>query len=873
MGNKKQKKQISTTERVYNAIVELHSKKGPLDINSTRNSLKHTKGIDSGAKFNAALEQLIQSGRISRDGHTISPATPKAEITTPISQPSANLVYGRVVKLSHDNLVFVPNDNSIVRGKVFLLNDKSTLPSFENKLCTLELTSNPYDDAPMGVVKDILGDAGNPIAEYDAIAQSHGAIMSWLDPAVQQEIKALPTSVNPNDYNLVDEQGILRVNNNATETIVDLRHLPFTSTDPKGCMDMDDVMYSTYDNVGNIVVYSAIADVTRYVKPNSEIGKRYIHGGFTFYASNRAYNILPPELSTGICSLHPNVPRLTFVIKTTIDATTGLPIESKFMNALVESKEKFSYGEAQHIVDTRPDITRTYLLQKTKAGHALSREELVVMNKYASDLISKGFSTRNSITFNTKNEYRPVFSEDGLHIVAMAPAERYPYDKVVENFMVTANEESAKFALQHNIPIIFRVHDEPNSKKIDQAYEFFSFLHIPFDGDLSPSGTRRIVESVKGTYKENVVNNFLVRMQSKAKYSISTDPKSVQFLGAKNSRNGNSFVSQRLQTVNRHARNHALQELIENIKEEEKMISHFGLQSEHYSHTTAPIRRITDYVTHYNIKAFLNHTPMLPMSVVREITEWANEREDAIIKAEREQHEFNSALYCEDRINEVMKGRISGFRSIVEGRISGAKDIMVIVENEETGVRVQIPAMELLTAKYSHFNDVKISTFGCGLVTKGGNRPLLTLCEEVTFKVAEASRVTRSVYASTNLVKDFTQTSFLAELQELSAITTDESQIRNPIHQRNLYEARLKGASEARPASKKVVTETSTRLSRDGVAGVIDATEAEEIARQATARYKANKNGYGSSKSNRQAYNADDYYFEQDLDSTDDDVM
>ena len=106
------------------------------------------------------------------------------------------------------------------------------------------------------------------------------------------------------------------------------------------------------------------------------------------------------------------------------------------------------------------------------------------------------------------------------------------------------------------------------TKKIDQAYEFFSFLHIPFDGDLSPSGTRRIVESVKGTYKENVVNNFLVRMQSKAKYSISTDPKSVQLLGAKNSKNGNSYVSQRLQTVNRHARNHALQELIENIKEE-----------------------------------------------------------------------------------------------------------------------------------------------------------------------------------------------------------------------------------------------------------------------------------------------------------------
>lgn len=873
MGKKKQKKQTSITERVYATIVELHAKKGPLDINATRHNLKHKHGIDSGAKFNVALEQLIESGRIVKEGHTISPATPTTKIA-PVSQ-SSNLIYGRVVKLSHDNLVFVPNDNSVVRGKVFLLNDKSILPTYENKLCTLELSpSASYDDAPTGFVRDILGDAGNPIAEYDAIAQSHGAIMSWLDPAVQEELKLLPRTVNPNDYNLVDEEGILRVNNNAPETIVDLRHLPFTSTDPKGCMDMDDVMYSTYDNAGNIVVYTAIADVTRYVKPQSEIGKRYIRGGFTFYASNRAYNILPPELSTGICSLHPNVPRLTFVIKTTIDAQTGLPIESKFMNALVESKEKFSYAEAQHIVDTRPDITKTYLLHKTKAGHALTKEELVVMNKYASDLISKGFSTRNSITFSAKNEYHPVFSEDGLHIVDMALAERYPYDKVVENFMVTANEESAKFALQHNIPIIFRVHDEPNSKKIDQAYEFFAFLHIPFDGDLSPSGTRRIVESVKGTYKENAVNNFLIRMQSKAKYSISTDPKSVQLLGGRGGRQGNNnFASQRLQTVNRHARNHALQELIENIKQEEKVISHFGLQSEHYSHTTAPIRRITDYVTHYNIKAYLNHTPMLPMSVVREIAEWANEREDEIIKAEREQHEFNSALYCEDRINEVMKGRISGFRSLVEGRISGAKDIMVIVENEETGVRVQIPAIEILASKYSHFNDVKISTFGSGLVTKGG-KPLVTLCEEVTFKVAEASRVTRTVYASTNLTKDFTQTSFLAELQELAEVTTDVSQIKNPIFQRSLYEARTRKGHTS-TTTKKSVAQTSSRLTREGVVGGIDEDEAEQIARHEKAKYKASKKGYGSSRSNRQAYDMDDYYFEQPTTDTmdDDDIM
>lgn len=770
MSDKQDLKKKRIRARVLKEILDLYHKRGgaPLDIETAREQLKHIKGIDSGKKVMEAVDALVASGDLVMTNGTITPpTTPKAKSSSTPTSTDPNLIYGRVVKVSHDNLVFIPNDKRDVTGQVLLLNDRKTLPRFENKLVTLALSNGGPNARPMGTIVDILGDAGNPIAEYDTIAQAHGAIMCWTDPLIQAEIDKIPLEVKDTDYNLSTEDGVIIKDNGAGETVVDLTHINFTTTDPATCRDMDDAIYSTYDENGNIVIYTAVADVSRYVDPNSEIGKLYFRGGFTFYASNKAYNILPTELSTGICSLNPGVNRMAFVIKTTIDQRTGKPIESKFMNAMIRSREKFSYEQAQHIVDTCPTYTPMHLLDKCKAGVPLNREEQVVMNKVASDLLTKGFSTRHSVQFSTRNEYKPIFSEDGLQIVGMAEEEHCDYHKVIENFMITANEEAARFALEHNIPIVYRVHDEPNERKVDQAMEFFGYLRIPFDGDLSPYGTKHILEMVKGTSKEKAVNNFLVRMQSKAKYSISTDPKSVELMAMSTSpgniHRDHRFVSKKLESLNRGARSQAMAELIDSIKQEEKTISHFGLQSAHYSHTTSPIRRITDYITHYNIKAFINHTPMLPMSFVREIAMWANEREYEIAQAEREQQEFNSALYASTHINEVMKGRVCGFRSLVEGKISGAQDIMVLVENEDTGIKVQVPAVMLLGGSTK---DVCISKYGNAIVKRSGTKPYITLCQEVTFKIAEASTITKTVYASTNLTADYTKTNFLQEVAD-----------------------------------------------------------------------------------------------------------
>lgn len=916
--NNKDIKRIKTRERVYKAIAQENGQ----DLFTLRTKLVKLHIVDSGNKFDSAIEDLKATGRIAVTGKTVSVTdlrqgtyfqsgnksyvvldgdtrqygidrkytenahsgdkvnvgfsyvnghqplpfivkpsaptyarteTPKVNgIPTLQVNENPNLIYGRVMKTDHDNLVFIPNDKKRFRdSQIFILNDKKTWAKYQDKICTMELVPN-YDTAnPMGFIKEIKGDAGNPIAEYDVIAESHGANMSWNDEVILKEIEKIPTEVNLKQFNLTDENGNVLVNNHSKENIVDLRHLKFTTTDPATCKDMDDAIYSTFDENGNLVVYTAVADVSRYVDLDSEIGKRYIKGGFTTYAPNKAYNILPTELSTGICSLNPNVDRLAFVVKTVINPKNGEPIDSSFMEAVIESKEKYSYEDAQRITDSHPEFTKQHLVNAINSNRELSLEEQVVLNKIAADILWKGFNSRNQIEFNTNNEYDVIFNGDFSNIVDIVPQENCAYHKVIEAFMVTANEASAKFALDNNIPIVYRVHDEPDEDRLEKAYEFFGYLDIPFDGDLSPTATKALIESVKGTSKEKVVNNFLVRLQSKAKYSITPDPKQVEFISDKlerKAKNNGHNASKALKNLPKKQQNLAFKQLIEQVKNaEDEMISHFGLQSKHYSHTTSPIRRITDYVTHYNIKAYLNGSTMIPIDTVREIALWANQMQDENDLAEREFNDLNSAIYCENNINKVMKGKICAFRYITEGKNSGIENLVVIVENEEKGIKVQIPAIEVLGSKIANVKNIGISQFGSAIINKDNSKALVTLCDEVEFKIASGNRITRECFASTNMLKDFTNSSPFELLEE---IRKQESYTGSRPSSKRIFENAKFARSERIELAKREQDENARAkkaikdIKTKGVAEDVTPEEAREFTKQSRRQAKSHRDEY-----------------------------
>ena len=699
-----------------------------------------TNGIKGSANVLVSYFNKIIQGKVVKVPFVI-----KEEEATKQSGKDADVIYGRVVKTSHDELVFFANDKKRYRNPIYILNDKKSVAKYQDKICTMRVVSDEKE-VQGGILLEIKGDAGNPIAEYDAIAESHGAIMSFSDPLVQAEIKNIPTEVDLTDKNLCREQDYEEMRAVKNNVIVDLRDLSFTTTDPATCKDMDDAIYSTFDKNGNVVVYTAVANVTKYVKLNSEIGRRYIQAGFTTYAPNKAYNILPPELSTNICSLNPNEDRLALVVKTTIDSKTGNPIESTIMDAVINSKKNYSYEEAQAIVDSHEEITRVSLLDKILSGESLSQDEQVVMNKFASDILWKGLKRRSLIEFETDNEYDVTLNEDMSDIVDIKKQENCAYHKVIEAFMVTANEATAGFTLKNKIPNIYRVHDNPNEDKLERAYEFFEYLNVNFDGNLSPMGIRSIIESVRGTEKEKVVNNFLVRLQSKAKYCNTTSPSDVSTIGKpsmirkRGDERGNVSTKISYSDIN------------------STKVSHFGLQSQHYSHTTSPIRRVPDFVTHFNILAYSNGEKMLDEDVVRDIALWENQMQDAVDSAEHEINDFNSALICTHLIGQKMKGRICSFRKLVDRSNIGADEIIVIVENEDKGIKVELPLFEVLAYKGINSKNIAISPSGCAIVNKQSGSPILTLCQEITFTITSSNRATRqicgSMYSSHEDIKD-----------------------------------------------------------------------------------------------------------------------
>jgi len=473
---------------------------------------------------------------------------------------------------------------------------------------------------------------------------------------------------------------------------------------------MDDAIYSTFNNQGDIVCYAAVANVTKYVDLDSKIGQRYVNSGFTIYAPNKAYNILPTELSTGICSLNPDEDRLAFVVKTVIDKRTGLVKNSNIYDAIIRSRKKYSYEQAQSIVDKlEPVLSKGQLLNKCLNNYEFSEEEQVLMNYYSAQVIKSGQDKRNMIKFSPGTEKQVVFDEDYSDIVDIVSIPHLYYHEVIEAFMVTANETTAKFAKDNKLHNIYRVHSEPNEKKAICAYEFFNICGIDYAGDVSIEALRDVLAQAENSPNKDVISQFLIRMQSRAEYSSKLYPDD------------------------------------KNSSPAEQRISHFALQSPHYSHTTSPIRRVPDYVTQYNILAHLHGTKPISEAKIIDIIENVNQRQICVDNAEKDFESVNAAIYSEHHIGEILKGRISSFRpSRPEDQVND--EIIVVVENEEKGIKADVPLSQIL-GKRSYYCD--LSEQECAVIDDSGE-VMLTICKPLDFIIEKADRKTMKVVGRTN---------------------------------------------------------------------------------------------------------------------------
>ena len=388
-----------------------------------------------------------------------------------------------------------------------------------------------------------------------------------------------------------------------TEDVVDLRETPLVTIDGEDARDFDDAVYAKKNDKGwNLLV--AIADVSKYVPPNSEIDKEAYKRGTSVYFPGKVIPMLPLELSNGICSLNPHVDRMCMVCDMQINSAGQ--IESyKFYRGVMHSHARITYKQCWN-----------YLLEgekPTKWDETVSPAIDTMHDLYKVMAVAR--ENRGAITFSS-TDVQISIGEDG-QVSDIQPYQRNDSHKLIEEFMIAANICAAKYIEKHQVPSAYRVHDAPPLNKLTDLKAFLLSLGIKpgFSDPVSPHDFERIIELVKNRDDKSLIESVLLRSQSLASY----------------------------ESVNK---------------------GHFGLSLTHYAHFTSPIRRYPDLMVHRAIdyivktnkpKRFI-YSPEKAEAMCVQCSH--NER-----RAENASRDVDSRLKCmymQNYIGEEFTGKISG---------------------------------------------------------------------------------------------------------------------------------------------------------------------------------------------------------------------
>ncbi len=379
----------------------------------------------------------------------------------------------------------------------------------------------------------------------------------------------------------------------------DLRGLDCFTIDPDDAKDYDDAVSIEITEEGHYLLGVHIADVAHYVCENTPLDDDAILRGTSVYFTDHVVHMLPEKLSTELCSLQPNQDRLAMSVLMTV-TKTGECIKYDVFNSIIHSKRRFTYTEAQSILDK---------------GDGDYVKELIRMSELAK-LLNKKRINEGSIDFDLP-EPQYKLNDKGIPI-SITLRERMWSHHIVEEFMLLANQSVAKFARSRGttVPFIYRIHDIPEA---DSIYEWFALmdafgLNVTFFG--MPITSKKFQKALKSILKQNdspYVMKLALRTMTKAKYSV-------------------------------------------------KPVGHFGLAFDDYTHFTSPIRRYPDLIVHRLLKLYIKgqfYNPELK-SKLKEVAKKCSASELRALEAEREYHKIKQMRYISNHLGDVFPGIISG---------------------------------------------------------------------------------------------------------------------------------------------------------------------------------------------------------------------
>ncbi len=449
----------------------------------------------------------------------------------------------------------------------------------------------------------------------------------------------------------------------------DWRPLPLVTIDPPDAKDHDDAVHAARDpdpkNKGGFIVTVAIADVAAYVRPGSALDREALQRGNSVYFPDRVVPMLPERISNDLCSLKPGEPRPALAVQIVVGAD-GRKKAHRFHRILMRSAAKLSYEQAQAAIDGRPDDT---------TGPLLAPVLSVLWEAYM--CVKQARDERGPLDLDLP-ERKIILNKDGqVDRVTIPP--RLDAHRLIEEFMILANVAAAETLETADIPLIYRVHDEPSLEKMQTLADVLASvgLKLPKQGALRAGLFNRILAAVHDTRHQTFINEMVLRSQAQAEYSA------------------------------------------ENF-------GHFGLNLRRYAHFTSPIRRYADLVVHRAlIRALKAGSDGLSSSITKlelaETSALISATERRAMAAERETVDRLIAYHLADRIGATF-----------EGRIAGVTKAGLFVRLFETGADGFIPA-SALGAEYFVYDEAHMALTGerSGETYQLGDRVTVKLAEVI----------------------------------------------------------------------------------------------------------------------------------------------